>query len=180
MTMRSRSALWLALCLALPFWLGGGADPGVLLELDRERYELRARDLASGEPGPRLRVVLGSPAHPTPDGLYPLHVVVWNPSWTPGEVARSFGAEPVGPSSEGPLGVGKIPFAQNGEISLHGGADPRLLGKPVSLGCARATDTDLRRLASWLESRDALLEPVEQASGERHQHFRRPTRVRVR
>ena len=34
-----------------------------------------------------------------------------------------------------------------GEIALHGGANPLLLGKPVSLGCARATDQDLLRAA---------------------------------
>lgn len=165
--------------LSLALLLLGGADPGLLIELDRERFEVRVRDLASGDEGPKLSVVLGSPAHPTPPGEFPLHVVVRNPSWSPGEVARAFGARPVPPSSQGPLGVGKIPFAAGGEIALHGGANPLLLGKPVSLGCARATDVDLLRLIEWLEQRHALRGPVDVA-GEQHQYFRRPARVRVR
>ena len=168
------------LLLYLPILLAGSRDPGVLLELDREAYELRPRDLATGDAGPPLRLVLGSPAQPTPSGVYPLDRVVRNPGWYPGAVARSFGARPVLPSSAGPLGVGKIPFASGGEIALHGGADPLLLGKPVSLGCARATDHDLLRLIAWLEARDALGPPRERAGGELHQRFRRPARVRVR
>lgn len=170
----------LPLLLCLPLLLAGSPDPGVLLELDRERFEVRARDLATGEDGPRLALVLGSPAHPTPRGDYALHVVVRNPGWSPGAVARSFGARPVAPSSRGPLGVGKIPFAHGGEIALHGGANPLLLGKPVSLGCARATDGDLLRLIAWLEERGAIRDPVPDGDGELLQYFRRPARVRVR
>ena len=165
--------------LCLPWLLAGTTDPGVVIELDRESYQVRARDLASGVEGPSLRVVLGSPAHPTPSGEFPLNLVVRNPGWSPGAVARSFGARAVAPSGAGPLGVGKIPFAERGEIALHGGANPLLLGKPVSLGCARATDADLLRLFRWLEERGALQRPVTVASGELHQYFRRPARVSV-
>ena len=168
------------LVLCLPFLVASGGDPGLLLELDRERFEVRARDLATGAESPAFPVVLGSPTHPTPSGEYPLRVVVRNPGWTPGEIARARGARPVPPSSHGPLGVGKIPFARDGEIALHGGADPLLLGKPVSLGCARATDDDLLRLLTWLEERRALARPRSVDGGELHQHFRRPARVRVR
>ena len=174
-----RSAL-LACLLCLPGLIAGTSDPGVLLELDRESFEVHVRDLASGAEGPRLRVVLGSPAHPTPKGDFPLHVVVRNPGWSPGATARSYGAHPVPPSAAGPLGVGKIPFAGNGEIALHGGANPLLLGKPVSLGCARATDEDLLRLFDWLEEQHALAQPVVVAGGEFRQYFRRPARVSVR
>jgi lipoprotein-anchoring transpeptidase ErfK/SrfK len=152
----------------------------VLLELDRHAFEVRARDLASGAEGPSLRVVLGSPAHPTPSGSYPLHVIVRNPGWNPGAIARSAGAREVPPSAKGPLGVGKIPFAQGGEIALHGGANPLLLGKSVSLGCVRATDTDLLRLFDWLEQQQALQRPEKIAGGELRQYFRRPARVSVR
>jgi len=163
-----------------PLVMAGTPDPGVLLVLDRETFEVEAHDLATGVEGPRLRVVLGSPAHPTPSGDFRLHDVVRNPGWKPGPIARSRGARPVPPSSEGPLGVGKIPFAAGGEIALHGGANPLLLGKPVSLGCARATDQDLLRLLAWLDDRGALLAPVEWSDGEVHQSFRRPARMSVR
>jgi hypothetical protein len=175
-----RRAALLAAVLCVPWLLAGTSDPGVLLELDRATYEVRVRDLASGDQGPSLRVVLGSPAHPTPKGEFPLHVVVRNPGWTPGATARASGANPVPPSARGPLGVGKIPFAHGGEIALHGGANPLLLGKPVSLGCARATDQDLLRLFDWLEDQHALAQPEAIASGELRQYFRRPARVSVR
>src|SRR5262249_24807190 len=155
----------LALSCALSL-VAGTSDPGVLLELDRARFEVRVRDLATGGEGPSLRVVLGSPAHPTPKGDFPLHLVVRNPGWSPGATARSYGAHPVPPSADGPLGAGKIPFAERGEIALHGGANPLLLGKPVSLGCARATDQDLMRLFDWLEQQRALQRPVAIAGGE--------------
>jgi hypothetical protein len=158
----ARLALFVLLCV--PWLIGGNADPGVLLELDRERFEVRARDLATGAEGPSLRAVLGSPAHPTPSGSYPLYVVVRNPGWNPGAIARASGAREVAPSARGPLGVGKIPFAQQGEIALHGGANPLLLGKPVE----------------WLEHQRALQRPVADADGELRQYFRRPARVSVR
>lgn len=173
-------ALRFAWLLCLPWLIAGTNDPGLLLELDRQTFEVRVRDLASGAEGPSLRVVLGSPAHPTPKGTFPLHVVVRNPSWSPGDIARSAGAKPIPASPHGPLGVGKIPFAERGEIALHGGANPLLLGKPVSLGCARATDQDLLRLFGWLEQQRALARPVTLAGGELRQYFRRPARVSVR
>src|SRR4030095_6447071 len=169
-TQRAARFAWLLVpCLLV----SGTSDPGVLLELDRATFEVRARDLASGDEGPSLRVVLGSPAHPTPKGDVSLHVVVRTPGWIPGATARSYGAHPVPSSAAGPLGVGKIPFAQGGEIALHGGANPLLLGQPVSLGCARATDQDLLRLFDWLEGQRALQRPVAVAGGELRQYFRR-------
>jgi hypothetical protein len=174
---RAAQRVWL---LCLPWLVAGTSDPGVLLELDRTSFQVHVRDLASGAEGPSLRVVLGSPAHPTPSGNFPLHMVVRNPGWSPGSTARSYGAHPVPPSSAGPLGVGKIPFAERGEIALHGGANPLLLGKPVSLGCARATDEDLLKLFDWLEDQHALASPVAVAGGELRQYFRRPARVSVR
>lgn len=174
------AARWLtALALCAPALLAGARDPGLLIEVDRSRFEVRARDLASGVDGPVLRVALGSPAHPTPAGDYPLYTLVQNPGWNPGPVARARGARPVPPSDSGPLGVGKLPFG-GGAIALHGGANPLLVGKPVSLGCARATDADLMRLIAWLEERGALVGRVVEVDGELHQHFRRPARVVVR
>jgi len=177
---RAPRSAWLLGLSCLPWLLAGTGDPGVLIELDRAQFEVRVRDLASGAVGPSLRVVLGSPAHPTPPGDFPLHMVVRNPGWSPGVIARSYGAHSVSSSAHGPLGVGKIPFAERGEIALHGGANPLLLGKPVSLGCARATDQDLLRLFAWLEQQRALQRPVAVAGGELRQYFRRPARVTVR
>lgn len=162
-----------------PLLLAGSRDPGLLLELDRETFRLTARDLRSDLEGPSLRVVTGSPAHPTPAGEFPLYTVVRNPGWKPGETARELGARPIAPSDRGPLGVAKIVFADEG-VALHGGADPLLLGKPVSLGCVRTLDTELLALLAWLEERDGLMLRRPQPDGELHQGFRRPARIVVR
>jgi hypothetical protein len=176
---RRAQATWILLLGAL--LLGSApADPGLLLELDREAFEIRARDLRDQSEGPRFRVALGSPAHPTPSGEFRLRGVLHNPEWKPGPDARAAGARAEPASSRGPLGVAKIPFAEGGSIALHGGAHPRLLGKPISLGCVRSADADLLALLAWLESRDALSPPRERANGERQQAFRRPARIRVR
>jgi hypothetical protein len=134
----------LPLLLLTPLLLAGARERGVVLELDREHFSLTARDLDHQLDGPTLRVVLGSPAHPTPSGEFPVWTAVRNPGWWPGPFARALGAEPEPPSDRGPLGAGKIPFAKDGRIALHGGAHPLLLGKPVSLGCVRALDADAR------------------------------------
>lgn len=163
----------------LPLLLASSADPGIVFELDREQFVLIATDLASGETGPRLRVAVGSPAHPTPAGDFPVYGVVRNPGWRPGETARRYGARPIPPSSRGPLGAAKLPFGRAG-VALHGGADPLLIGKPISLGCVRALDDDLLGLLDWLEAQGALARGLPQADGEIHQAFRRRAHMVVR
>lgn len=177
--MRPRRWITTALTVAMLPLLGGTSDPGVLLVLDLDSFTLVPRDLRSDDEGPPFRVATGSPAHPTPAGSFPVFTIIHRPGWKPGDTARHYGAEPIPPSTDGPLGVGKIRFAADG-IALHGGADPVLLGKPVSLGCVRALDEDFTGLVRWLESSGALLEGREQANGERHQGFRRRARVVVR
>ena len=159
---------------------GASGDPGLLLELDRAAFEISVRDLRDEAMGPRLRVALGSPAHATPSGEFPLYRVVRSPEWKPGPDARATGATAEPASNRGPLGVAKIPFAENGSIALHGGAHPRVLGKPVSLGCVRAADADLLRLLAWLHVRDQLVGAVATGRGELQRDFRTPARLRVR
>ncbi|MBW2270393.1 MAG: L,D-transpeptidase [Deltaproteobacteria bacterium] len=168
---RSRS-----LALVLPLWLlGNGGDPGVLLELDRAAYRVVARDLKGGASGPALRVAVGSPAHPTPTGNFPLRQVVHNPGWSPDSAAPRAGGGVELPSGEGPLGVAEIPFL--GAYALHGGLRPPLLGKPNTLGCLRSADPQLAELLAWLEQRGALATEESLSSGEWRQPFVRPTRL---
>ena len=174
-----RRPRWILLVLLIPVLTAGSRDPGLLLELDRESFSLTARDLRHEVTGPTLRVVMGSPANPTPSGIFPVFNVVWNPGWKPGETARRLGAHAVDPSPGGPLGVAKLAFGRGG-IALHGGADPLLLGKPVSLGCVRTLDEEFLTLLDWLDERGGLLPGREQPGGEVHQSFRRPARIRVR
>lgn len=169
-----------AAILAIPLlWVSAGADRGVLIEVDRAHYSLRALDLASGAVGPSFPVALGSPEHPTPRGAFPMRSVVRNPRFVPGPDARAAGARPHPPAPDGPLGIAKIPFAA-GAIALHGGAHPFALRKPVSLGCVETRDADLLRLLRWLEARHAL-QPVRASNdGELHQRMRRPVHIVVR
>jgi len=77
------------------------------------------------------------------------------------------------------MGVAKIPLTSEG-LALHGGADPLLLGKPVSLGCVRLADADMLRLLDWLDGAGALASPRAAAGGELHQSLRRRVTFEVR
>jgi hypothetical protein len=162
---------------------GGSAiasdDAGIELVLDLARNELRTRDVRSGQEGPVLRVAVGSPAHPTPPGRFRLGRVIFRPSWKPGAFALDAGALAEGASLGSPMGVAKLPFAENGSIALHGGGDPDVLGKPVSSGCVRASDADLLRLIAWLELRGGLAPARVEASGEVVRDLWRTARLRV-
>ena len=156
----------------------GRRDPGIRFELDRETYRVHVVDLASGEAGPEVPVAIGSPAHPSPRGEFRVWQVVHDPAWNPGQTARSLGARRVPASPDGPLGVAKIPIL--GEYALHGGASWLTVGKPLTLGCLRATDESIRALIVWLESRGALARSSVGHSGERPQPFARPARFVIR
>ncbi len=174
-------SLWLFLAMLSSISpVTASADPGLLLELDREHYRVMVRDLRSGEAGPTIPVVLGSPASPTPSGSYPLSWVILRPSWHPAPDAMQAGAQPEAASLTTPMGAAKIPFAENGSVALHGGGDPRLMGKAVSAGCVRAGDGDLLRVIAWLDQRDALGAPRSRDDHEIHRPFKRPARMLVR
>jgi hypothetical protein len=164
---------------AMPVLIGTRSDPGVLIEVDLASYRLDSRDLSAGSVGPALRIAVGSPAHPTPTGEFHPQRVVRNPGWTPGPHARRLGARAARPSSDGPLGVGKIPL-EAGAIQIHGGADPLELGKPVSLGCVTLQDEGWLALVDWLHARNSLEPWRVDDSGDLVSGFRRPVRVVVR
>lgn len=185
-----RGIVLVALLLVLPMPLladvppveaEGPADAGFELDLDlaNNRLRVRERAAAAGEWAEEFRVAVGSPAHPTPRGTFSLGRVILRPAWTPGATAAAAGAEPSAASFDSPMGVAKIPFAAGGQIALHGGGDPDVLGKPVSSGCVRASDADLLRLVAWLHLRGALAPTREMANGELLRDFQRPARLRV-
>jgi hypothetical protein len=158
---------------------GATRDPGVRVRVDLERFELTAQDPRRPDEQLVLPIATGSPAHRSPAGHYAPHEVVRNPGWKPGEQARAWGAEPMEPSQRTPMGVAKIPLASNG-FALHGGANPILVGKPVSLGCVRLSDSDMLALLEWLDRGGALAAPHTADNGEIHQRLRRPVAVEVR
>jgi lipoprotein-anchoring transpeptidase ErfK/SrfK len=155
-----------------------GADPGIRFEIDRASYRVHVVDLASGELGPEIPVAIGSPAHPSPTGEFRVWQVVHDPAWNPGQTAKSLGARRVPPGPDGPLGIAKIPI--QGEYALHGGASWLTVGKPLTLGCLRATDESIRTLIEWLESRGALAAKPAGGRGEKPQAFTRPARFVIR
>lgn len=153
-------------------------DPGIRFEIDRATYRVHVVDLETGEKGPEIPVAIGSPAHPSPTGEFKVWQVVHDPAWNPGRTARSLGAQRVPAGPDGPLGVAKIPI--QGEYALHGGANWLTVGKPLTLGCLRATDASILELIAWLESRGALAAKPAKRSGEKPQAFARPARFVIR
>lgn len=163
---------------------GQPGDPGLELVIDLEAFLVRTRDLRSGEEGPVVAIGPGSPGHPTPRGRHRVGWVVLRPAWTPSDAALAAGAEKMPPSFESPMGVAKIPFADLGSVALHGGGDPRVLGRPISAGCVRTRDGDLLRVIGWLDLAGALGRPELDAdapeTGEVRRPVQRPTWVVVR
>ena len=162
----------LALCAAAP-------DPGVHVRVDLARFELVAVDPRRPDDSLVLPIATGSPEHPSPPGRYLPQAIVRNPGWKPGGKARAWGALPVDPSQDGPMGAAKIPLTGDG-FAVHGGANPLLVGKPVSLGCVRLSDPDMLALLDWLERAGALAPPRPRENGEIHQALRRPVAFEVR
>ena len=68
MSIRVRQALVVLVAFGVPALLGSSGDPGLLLVLDRERFELRSLDLRDDVVGPTLWVSLGSPRPAPPPG----------------------------------------------------------------------------------------------------------------
>lgn len=167
-----------ALSLARSAEAAGRRDPGIRFEIDRTTYRVRVVDLRTGDAGPEIPVAIGSPAHPSPTGEFKVWQVVHDPAWNPGQTARALGAQRVPAGPDGPLGVAKIPI--RGEYALHGGANWLTVGKPLTLGCLRATDASIIELIAWLELRGALAAKPAKRSGEKPQAFVRPARFVIR
>ncbi len=159
---------------------GAAPDPGVEVRVDLERFELIAIDeRRPDEVALVLPIATGSPSHPSPPGRYRAREVVRNPGWKPGAKAKARGAVPIDPSEDGPMGVAKIPLTGDG-FAVHGGANPLVVGKQISLGCVRLSDPDMLALLDWLDRAGALGPARATESGELHQAVRRPLAFDVR
>jgi len=160
--------------------LGAARDPGVQVRVDLERFELVAVDARNpDEAALVLPVATGSPEHPSPAGRYVPSEVVRKPGWKPGPQAKAWGAVEIEPSETGPMGVAKIPLTATG-FAVHGGANPLVVGKPVSLGCVRLSDADMLALLDWLDRAGALSAPRTRSNGEIHHALRRRVAFEVR
>ena len=178
--MRGRRSIVAACITVVALALTGAArDPGVRVRLDLERFQLVAVDARRPDDALVLPIAIGSPAHPSPPGHYAPHEVVRNPGWKPGTQARAWGAQSLDPSGAGPMGIANIPLRGDG-FALHGGANPLVVGKPISLGCVRLSDPDMLAFLDWLDRAGALAAPRSSANGEIHQPLRRPVAFDVR
>lgn len=146
----------------------------VVIDVDLDQFLMRV--VRDGQPGPEFEVALGSPSHPTPPGSYRLQRVIRRPAWNPGPEARRRGKTAVAPSSDGPMGVAKIPF--EGSFMLHAGAKPLEIGKRTTLGCVQVSNDAMDELLTWFES-EGLLSTAKEVSGELHHALRVPVELRI-
>ena len=162
--------------------IGWSERTPILVEVSLADGTFQASDIRRGSAGATIsaQVAVGSPRFPTPPGHYSPRRLILNPQWQPGAFARSNGAQSMPASGATPLGIATIPLAHRGLISLHGGATPLVLGKPVSLGCIRMADADLAAFVRWLGESGALFPPRPQPNGEIIRAFSRAVRVTVR
>ena len=115
---------------------------GVVVDLSKRQLDVRV----GGEVVGTYDVAVGQPGHRTPEGVYGLSRVVWNPDWVPPESAWAEDAEKVGPGEAGnPMGDVKIYFSDL--LYIHGTDDRESLGEPASHGCIRMANEDALDLA---------------------------------
>jgi lipoprotein-anchoring transpeptidase ErfK/SrfK len=101
-------------------------------------------------------VAVGTPATPTPSGLFEVVTRVTNPAWyQPGKVV------PPGPNN--PLGPRWIGLSRKG-YGIHGTDSPRSIGRAKSHGCVRMRNADVEELFELVQVGDVVelqTEPVE-------------------
>lgn len=112
-------------------------------------FELIA--IEDGRPVLHSRVIVGTPATPTPELLSSLYAVRFNPSWTPTPaMVRNEGARPVPPGPRNPLGQILFELDNDDMIYLHDTNDRSLFDRAdraLSHGCIRVQRA--RALAAW-------------------------------
>lgn len=91
-----------------------------------------------GKPVLRTTAAIGSRATPTPIGRFYVN-------------QRLVPTDPGGPFGPGAIGISAFSevltgWVQGGPVAIHGTNRPELLGLPVSNGCIRVANDDLRRL----------------------------------
>ena len=175
--MPSRFSTIILVCAVFLVSLGSGYEGAdVIFDVDLTKSELSV--VASGVRGPSFRVATGSPYHPTPTGEFAVKRWIANPTFTPGPVARSRGAQQAPASENGPLGFAKMPFFES--FQVHGGAHRYAIGMPATLGCVELTNASMRALDAWLAEAGALDPAVLTPKGERVHAFRGPALLRIR
>lgn len=94
-------------------------------------------------------VAIGSAEWPTRTGEWDIVQVVWNPEWTPPDESWAEEREPrESGDPNNPLGHAQLVYDL--PRSVHGTNDPKSIGKAVSHGSIRVTNTVAKKLAREL------------------------------
>jgi lipoprotein-anchoring transpeptidase ErfK/SrfK len=121
------------------------------IEVDKAEREVRAY----GEGDILLAVypaTVGSTGRPAPDGEWEVRTIAPNPTWsydpkrlTFGDTSKGKMIIAAGPNN--PVGVMWIDLTKD-TYGIHGGPNPRLIGKTDSHGCVRMTNWDVNQLGA--------------------------------
>jgi L,D-transpeptidase ErfK/SrfK len=107
----------------------------------------------------KFPVAIGARKHPTPQGLFGIQHIVWNPSWHPPDAKWAKGKEPKKPGDpDNPMRVVKI-FFQEPDYYIHGTLDEESLGAAASHGCLRMSEADAASLARLIMERGGAPKP---------------------
>lgn len=101
----------------------------------------------------RFSVAIGTKEHPTPQGLFAIQHIVWNPSWHPPDAAWAKDKKPAAPGdADNPMKVVKL-FFQEPDYYIHGTDKDESLGGAASHGCLRMSESDVASLARLVMER---------------------------
>lgn len=119
-------------------------DPLLELRVNIPAYRLDA--IVGDEVLASFPVTVGAAYQPTPDGLFEIDRVIWNPWWHPPAHRRPKDkVTPPGPRN--PMGRVKLHFAAD-LYFVHGTAKLGEVGRAVSRGCIRLANEDAIALAA--------------------------------
>jgi lipoprotein-anchoring transpeptidase ErfK/SrfK len=101
----------------------------------------------------RYEVAIGTKDHPTPQGLFGIRHIVWNPGWHPPNAAWAKDKQPTAPGDpNNPMKVVKL-FFQEPDYYIHGTDKDDSLGGAASHGCLRMSESDVASLARLVMER---------------------------
>lgn len=91
-------------------------------------------------------IAIGEEEHPTPTGEYFITQIDWNPEWVPPHSEWAEGRSYKRPGHpENPLGLMRMHFHE--EYKIHGTLEHWSIGRRISRGCIRLTNTDILQIA---------------------------------
>jgi hypothetical protein len=124
------------------------ADPPIRLELNMPAYRLHVYE--NGVRTKTFKVSVGMPQFQTPPGNYKISNVIWNPWWHPPKSEWASGRKAEAPGPLNPMGRIKLNFGPL--LYIHGNDDWQALGDPLSHGCVRMMNHDLKELTELIQS----------------------------